>query len=273
MPPSCEGLEVRLTTLPLNPLSRRLRLALLLLCATPAMAAPSALVKRTSFGPSPSRPAVTAAAPRADFGRERPSRDVYAMANWIVASDDHHGAAFVLVDKIQAKAYVFDPRGHLRGAAPVLLGLAKGDDTVPGIGERKLADIKPEERTTPAGRFLAEIGRNARGEDIVWVDYDAAVSMHRVLTSNPAEHRLQRLATRTPKDNRISYGCINMPVAFFEKVLEPTVASGQTIIYILPETRSLSAVFGMRDTTRKRMLPATLAKPEPTLQLRQLEGA
>ena len=43
----------------------------------------------------------------------------------------------------------FEADGHLKGDAPVLLGLARGDDTVPGIGERKLADIKPSERTTP----------------------------------------------------------------------------------------------------------------------------
>ena len=29
---------------------------------------------------------------------------------------------------------------ELLGAAPVLLGLARGDDSVPGIGSRKLAD-------------------------------------------------------------------------------------------------------------------------------------
>jgi hypothetical protein len=62
----------------------------------------------------------------------------------------------------------------------VLLGLARGDVSVPGIGERKISDINPHERTTPAGRFISEPGRNLSGEDIVWVDYDAAVSMHRV---------------------------------------------------------------------------------------------
>ena len=80
----------------------------------------------------------------------------------------------------------------------MLLGLARGDDTVPGIGEKKLSEIPPEERTTPAGRFVAEPGVNAEGDDIVWVDYDAAVSMHRVRTTNPVERRLQRLLSRTP---------------------------------------------------------------------------
>ena len=42
----------------------------------------------------------------------------------------------------------------------------------------------PEERTTPAGRFVAERGQNLRGEDVVWIDYDAAVLMHRVITTS-----------------------------------------------------------------------------------------
>ena len=89
-------------------------------------------------------------------------------------------------------------------------GAALGDETVPGIGERPIALVRPHERTTPAGRFAAEPGHDARGEDVVWVDYDAAVSMHRVITTDPAERRLQRLASPTARDHRSSYGCIPM---------------------------------------------------------------
>ena len=79
---------------------------------------------------------------------------------------------FIIVDKPKARVLAFDADGHLLGASPALLGLARGDDSVPGIGERPMADIRPEERTTPAGRFAAEMGRNANGEDILWVDYE-----------------------------------------------------------------------------------------------------
>jgi len=243
-------------------------------CIVPAIAAQAVLLKPATYSPGASSRSGMTSAKRAEFGRTHPSREAWQVANWVVRSGDNHGAAFVIVDKTQARAYVFDPRGRLRGAAPVLLGLAKGDDTVPGIGDKKLADIKPEERTTPAGRFVAEAGRNAHGDDIVWVDYDAAVSMHRVLTTNPAEHRLQRLATPTPKDNRISYGCINVPVAFFDKVLNPTVNAGETIIYVLPETRPASVVFGFRDRgDPRRPLLRQAGKSEPVLQLGQLDGA
>ena len=36
-----------------------------------------------------------------------------------------------------------------------------------------------EERTTPAGRFVASLDRDVHGQEVLWVDYDAAISMHR----------------------------------------------------------------------------------------------
>ena len=187
----------------------------------------------------------------ADFGRATASRDVVELANGIVATGNHEGANFILLDKVNAHVYVFDAAGHMRADAPALLGAAHGDDTVPGIGDKKIADIKPEERTTPAGRFVAEFGQSSsRGEDVVWVDYDAAVSMHRVINTNPKEHRLQRLASPSSKDNRISYGCINLPKAFYETWVGPTVAKSKTIVYVLPETRPLHQVFRFLDAPR-----------------------
>ena len=104
-------------------------------------------------------------------------------------------------------------------------------------------EILPEEKTTPAGRFLVEPGRNSHGEDILWVDYDAAVSMHRVRPVNPAERRLQRLASATASDNRISFGCINVPVSFYNRILSPTFKNTQGVIYVLPETMPVRDAF------------------------------
>ena len=87
-----------------------------------------------------------------------------------------------------------------------------------------------------------------RGEDIVWVDYDAAVSIHRVRTRVQAERRLERLASPTPQDNRISYGCINLPRHFYEAVLVPHARAG-AVVYVLPEIRTHRDVFGMPEAT------------------------
>lgn len=149
---------------------------------------------------------------------------------------------FAILDKRRATLQVFDPAGTLLATTPVLLGLARGDRSVPGIGERRIADIRPSERTTPAGRFQTEPGRNLQNEDIVWIDYDAAVSMHRVRAANKAERRLERLATPTPADNRITYGCVNLPAAFYDRHIEPVFGQVTGIVYVLPETSPARAL-------------------------------
>lgn len=169
--------------------------------------------------------------------------EVQRLAHWVAHSGDNQHMQFVIVDKKNAHVYVFDRLAVLQGDTPVLLGLAAGDDSVEGIGQRPIAEVRPEERTTPAGRFIAEPGRNAGGEDVVWVDYDAAVSMHRVRAIEPKERRLERLASPTTADNRISYGCINVPVAFYEDVIRPAFDRRRGVVYVLPETRALEEVF------------------------------
>ena len=170
--------------------------------------------------------------------------DVPVFALQVVATRNNQGLPFLVVDKVQATVWVFTARGGLLGKSAALLGEAIGDDTVPGIGARKLANIRPEERTTPAGRFASTLGRNLLGQEVLWVDYDSGVSLHRTIHGQRSERRAERLATATPDDNRISYGCINVPAAFFNALVLPAVRKNGTIVYVLPETRPLQKVFG-----------------------------
>lgn len=184
------------------------------------------------------------AAPRlAEFGEQIASDQTRQMANWIADTGDNAASAFFIVDKIAARLYVFDAGARLLGSSAVLLGAAIGDDSAPGIGTRPISQVLPDERTTPAGRFIAELGRNMQDEDVIWVDYDAAVSIHRVRANNLKERRLERLASESAEDNRISYGCINVPVGFYESYLRPTLAMHNVIIYVLPEQKLMQQVF------------------------------
>lgn len=194
---------------------------------------------------------------RANFGQEPASPDAHHVADWIVDARDNRGLPFAIVDKVDAKVYVFYADGRLRGTAPVLLGLAVGDDSVPGIGQRKLSTILPEERTTPAGRFVADMDRDLHGKPMLWVDYDGAVAIHPVLTSKPDERRAERLASSTPLDNRISYGCINVPPEFFKHVVSPAFTKTSGIVYVLPETRSPQKVFGSYDVDERARVMQT----------------
>ena len=191
-------------------------------------------------GPALARPPGAVAG--ADFSGVAASPDTRRLADWVVRSGDAHGRPFLIVDKAGARVFAFGPDGAIRGNSPVLLGLARGDVSPPGIGNRKLADIGPADRVTPAGRFDAEMGRNF-SHDILWIDYDAAISLHRVVTGKPAERRLERLATATTLDNRISYGCINVPVAFYEQVVAALFRPRDGVVYVLPESRSFAAIF------------------------------
>lgn len=180
---------------------------------------------------------------RANFRGGPAANDVRQAANWVVDSGDNRGLAFVILDKKGAEVFVFDARGQILGAAPALIGLAPGDDTVPGIGDRPLSRIRPDERTTPAGRFVASLGPDLGKLNVLWVDYAAAISLYRVVTANPRERRLQRLATPTPLDNRISFGCINVPKKFIDLVVQAAFAGTKGIVYVLPDIKTMREVF------------------------------
>ncbi len=183
------------------------------------------------------------ASPLADFGAQAASTDARYAAASVMASADNKGLPFVIVDKKNARIYVFDAGGRLRGASAALLGLASGDRSVPGIGERPVSQIAPAERTTPAGRFLSQPGRNLQGEEVIWVNYSEGLAIHRVRPGNSREQRSQRLASATPQDNRISLGCVVVPVAFYETVVSPMLGRSPSVVYVLPEDSSVYALF------------------------------
>lgn len=199
--------------------------------------------------PAPAElPAAPAGVTRlAEFGQVVPSSETQKLADWVVHSADNAKLPFMIVDKVRAQVLVFTPQGQLKGASSALLGLAIGDDSVPGIGQRKLSTIRPEERTTPAGRFVASLDRDIHGVEVLWVDYDTAVSLHRVVPGSPKERRAERLASPNARDKRISFGCINVPVKFYDGVVSPSFTGTNGIVYILPETRSAREVFGSYD--------------------------
>ncbi len=181
--------------------------------------------------------------PVADFAFHHASADARFVADWVTQAQDNRRLPFVILDKRDAMVFVFDAHGRIIDASPVLLGAAVGDDSVAGIGERPIEHVQPEERTTPAGRFVSQPGKNAAGEEVVWVDYAAAVSMHRVRLVDPKERRLERLASPDPAQRRISYGCINVPAAFFDSVIWPVIGAARGVVYVLPETRPVREVF------------------------------
>lgn len=184
---------------------------------------------------------------RADFQGESASSEVRRVARWVVHSGDNGGRPFMIIDKVNAKVAVFDAGGTLQGTDPALLGMVRGDTSAEGIGDLRLAAIRPEDRTTPAGRYVASLDRDLQGREILWIDYDNGLALHRVVKGQPSERRAQRLDSPSSADNRISYGCINVQVNFYEKVVSPAFTNTDGIVYILPEMSSAREFFGLYD--------------------------
>lgn len=185
------------------------------------------------------------------FGGHIASPEAQQIADWTMATGDNQDLPFLIVDKIAARMFLFDRRGTLQAATSVLLGSARGDVSPPGVGDKKLALITPAERITPAGRFVADKGTNLAGRDIVWVDYAAAIAIHRATDLTPgttAQDRLKRLASGSPRDRRISLGCINVSETFYDTFLRPAFAASSGVVYILPETATSAAIFAQAAT-------------------------
>jgi hypothetical protein len=200
--------------------------------------------------PAAAQPAATAQEPKSAPAPLATPETVTQLAERVIASGDNGELPFVIVDKIAARVFVFDAHGQLLGGAPALVGSARGDNSSPGVGAREISAIPASDRTTPAGRFVASFGSARDNHKVLWVDYATAIALHPVDTTNPKEKRLQRLRSRTPRDNRITHGCINVSVAFYEKVVRPTFTGTAGIVYILPEEKALGEVFPAIEATR-----------------------
>ena len=183
------------------------------------------------------------ASANASFGDLRASSEARQVAQWVGDSGDNQGLPFVLIDKVAARVFVFNAAGELQGNDAALLGSARGDKTAEGIGELSLSAIRPEDRTTPAGRFVAHLDKDIHGRGLLLIDYDASIALHPVVPGTALEQRAKRLRSETPDDNRISFGCINVPPAFYEKVVRPAFTGTAGVVYILPETSAAGDYF------------------------------
>jgi hypothetical protein len=201
------------------------------------------------------------AAKRADVRGEFLSADVQHIADWAVHSGDPQGLPFIIVDKVNARAVAFDRTGKLLRSTPILTGMGVGDRFEPGVLQMDMYQTKPSQRITPAGRYVAEEDLNLAGERVLWVDYDAGIALHKMPAKKTKQRRHERMRSPDPGDHRITYGCINVPPEFYDRVVRGHFRAKGGIVYVLPDSIPLKAVFNSYDVDDARMSSAARTTP------------
>ncbi|SFR96426.1 L,D-transpeptidase [Sphingomonas jatrophae] len=205
--------------------------------AAPAKPRASAKARAAKSAPRPA-PAPVVAAPVIA------SAQAQLVADWIAASGDNRALPYAVIDKQAASLILYDAKGKPLEQVPVLIGIAPGDDATPGVGSKKLGEIGPAEKTTPAGRFLAKFGYAAGRQRVLWVDYTNSVAIHAIpADAAKTEQRRERMLSPAADDNRITFGCINVPHAFYGAKLRPVFQKKGGYVYVLPDTKPLEEVF------------------------------
>ncbi len=148
----------------------------------------------------------------------------------------------VIMDKNQGEL-ILTKNCKIVDKSPALYGKGKGEseiadpDTTPaGIFHMKEHDVDP--RDYEGGKVLAFL-----------INRKASYVIHPTYQHLPQQRRDQRLASPTPDDNAISFGCINIPTPFYKLTVsflkanqtERIGASGPVIelpkLVILPKNR------------------------------------
>lgn len=175
------------------------------------------------------------------------SADMQHIAAWAVHSGDHKRLPFIIIDKRNARAAAFDSTGKLVRSTPVLLGMGIGDRFPPELADVDMKHTLPHQRITPAGRYVAEEGRNLEGKTVLWIDYDFGIALHKIPAKRTKQRRHERMVSPDPAQHRITYGCVNVPPAFYDGVVRRHFKARGGIVYVLPDSAPVKTVFKSYD--------------------------
>ena len=148
----------------------------------------------------------------------------------IVEQNDNQGKQFIVADKQAGTLTMYTASGQQITSTPALFGKTEGDsvsskNTPSGRFETKQVNV----RTEGYGGSAQVLTQNGQNLQLGGSSY----AIHRVYTKYASENRQGRLGTPTASDNRISRGCINVPVDFYDTYLN---SDQDTVVYVMPET-------------------------------------
>jgi hypothetical protein len=173
------------------------------------------------------------------------SPQVRGFAQWVLATHDNAGQPFIVVDKAQARVYAFGPLGQLRATAPVILGAARADDSVPPA--------------TPAGRFTKDSIQQPGAGGMAWSREGVQLLVHPLPAFVAAGDELQLLGSPGLEARRTSEGTIHVAAGFWREHIDP-LRSAASIAYVLPEAQQVEAVATPATTPHARQRETHIAQ-------------
>ena len=161
------------------------------------------------------------------------------------------GSNFIIADKKKAMFYLFNQYGQSLVRFPFLSWKQAWDETPKSSWGKDPDSLTESEKVTPAGIFVLgwmyksdylkmdalNLGEDWDGDWYIDDDSDLP-ALHPVYLWNSWEKRSDRLASNTPKDNKISYGCLNIAEKDFYEWIQPCFWAGW-LIAVTPDDVSM----------------------------------
>jgi hypothetical protein len=181
------------------------------------------------------------------------SEDVRLVADWVLRNDKQFGRPFMIADKANGLLFAFRANGEIVAKGRALYGAVRTDEMTQEQADKTWEEMVAADMITPAGIFPAHgYVSPAYGDSIRFAEYaNSNLLIHRA----PAEWRRKNLQTPKADRIRVTYGCINVLPEFMDKALLP-VFSGESTIFILPETQSPREFFAIDDFANGKLRTA-----------------
>jgi len=158
--------------------------------------------------------------------------------NRIIAwnKEDKSDSNFVIIDKKNSKLTVYSPDGKEIKSAEVGTGQMVGDNYNDAFAKKSI-------KRTAAGEYSVDY--KATGDDIYAKHYGSNllklksaerkedIAMHQIPDTHP--ERIAKFNNKSLKDNRMSFGCVNLQKKDIEE-LKDFIPKGAKV-YILPEEK------------------------------------
>ena len=182
------------------------------------------------------------------------AKDVYSR---VAPAAVKTGKGFIIADKPNGMIHIFSNSGEIIAQDPALFGKDTGD-------------VMTGEKITPAGKF------NLKAQK--WEDYAGGhtldlwtqdgqfegVAVHAAWLAHPTERRVERLASTTAADNKISGGCINTGHdTFLKKILPNLDKLDGGMIFVLPDrTENTAKLFPAETKVVSKAVSAAKETPQ-----------